>query len=753
MRHAGGMPDYGHPLRFGVFITPSYTPAQAVVDAAIHAENVGFDLVSFQDHPYQPSFYDTWTLLSYIAARTSTIELAGNVLNLPLRHPAVLARSAASLDLLTGGRVALGLGAGAFWDAIEALGGPRRTPGQAVDALIEAVEIIREIWDTATPGPVRVDGDHYRVYGAKRGPAPAHNVPIWLGAYRPRMLRTVGRIADGWLPSLSYLKDGDLRRGNDTIDAAATHAGRDPHEIVRLLNVGTNNSAAELTNLALADGVSTFIVAADDPATMDYFATEVIPQVREAVADGRSGSRTKTGAPLRSASHRAKRKPGINYDAVPPPLRARALEPADAGFGRYTAGYVRGGNPGLVLRPAASDEVSDAVRFASNNREVPLGIFSAGHGISGRSLNQGGIVIDVGALQNISVLDDEKGLVRIEPGARWVEVARALGPYQRALTSGDYGGVGVGGLATAGGIGFFARQYGLTIDHLTAVEIVLADGSQVRADATVEPDLFWAVRGAGANFGIVTAFEFHTPQVTTVAFAQLAFDATDTAVFLQRWSDAIISAPRTVSGEIIIGGTDARGRQFARAMLLINEPDEDRVIAALQPIAQIAPLVDQQIAMTTYPQIMDAFFRDTPQQSRGEPLSHSGLARELTPELATEIAALLHAGASYFLQIRSLGGATSDIAPEATAFGWRDANFSIAAMGTKRSRLDQWWPRLLPHMQGMYLNFETDTGPETLARAFPPTTLARLRELKRRYDPTGLFRDNFFIDPTVNHAE
>src|SRR4051794_40078275 len=183
------MPDYGHTLEFGTFVTPGNDPASTPVALAELSERLGYDLATFQDHPYQPAFLDTWTLLSYVAARTERIHLAGNVLNLPLRPPAVLARAAASLDLLSGGRFELGLGAGGFWDAIEAMGGRRLTPGQSVDALSEALDIIRGIWDTESRDRLVVEGTHYQVTGAKRGPAPAHDIDIWLGALKPRMLR------------------------------------------------------------------------------------------------------------------------------------------------------------------------------------------------------------------------------------------------------------------------------------------------------------------------------------------------------------------------------------------------------------------------------------------------------------------------------------------------------------------------------------------------------------------------------------
>jgi alkanesulfonate monooxygenase SsuD/methylene tetrahydromethanopterin reductase-like flavin-dependent oxidoreductase (luciferase family) len=291
------MPDYGHELSFGTFITPQNQRPDVTVALAQLTERAGLDLVTFQDHPYQSAFLDTWTLLSWVAAQTETVRVSGNVLNLPLRHPAVLARSAASLDLLSGGRFELGLGAGAFWDAIAALGGPRRTPGQGVDALKEAIEIIRAIWNPGERRGVYLDGDHYSLNGAKRGPEPAHDIEIWLGAVKPRMLRLTGQKADGWLPSLSYLTLEQVDRSNAIIDEAATEAGRDPREIRRLVNIegvfaDSNHGflqgppeqwVEELLPFVLERGFSTFILWADDPRAIEVYGHEVAPALREAV--------------------------------------------------------------------------------------------------------------------------------------------------------------------------------------------------------------------------------------------------------------------------------------------------------------------------------------------------------------------------------------------------------------------------------------------------------------------------------------
>jgi alkanesulfonate monooxygenase SsuD/methylene tetrahydromethanopterin reductase-like flavin-dependent oxidoreductase (luciferase family) len=294
------MSDYGHNLLFGTFTTPIAKPATHAVEMAVVADRAGIDLVTFQDHPYQPTFHDTWTLLSYVASRTKNVHVVGNVLNMPLRNPAVLARSAASLDLLSGGRVELGIGAGAFWDAIEAMGGPRYTAGQSIEALEESIEIMREIWATDKPGPVKVDGRYHRVYGAKRGPAPVHKIGIWVGAYKPRILRMTGRIADGWLPSLAYLQRGpaELTEMNKYIDEGAEQAGRDPKEIRRLLNIGgqfgqqnrgllqgpPQQWAEQLAEITLTYGISGYILMVDDEMTLERYAAEVAPATRELVA-------------------------------------------------------------------------------------------------------------------------------------------------------------------------------------------------------------------------------------------------------------------------------------------------------------------------------------------------------------------------------------------------------------------------------------------------------------------------------------
>ena len=296
------MGDYGHDLSFGIFVTPKADTAGHVLRLARRAEAAGLDWVSVQDHPYQPAFLDAWTLLTAIAATTERVSVFPNVVNLPLRPPAVLARAVASLDILSGGRAELGIGTGAFWEAIAAMGGPRRSPRESVQALREAIAVIRALW---TPGRgARLAGEHYSLAGAKPGPFPVHDVGIWVGGYKERMLRLTGELAGGWLPSSPYAPPERLAAMNAVIDAAAAEAGRPPAAVRRIYNIagsfdGSGGAflqgppkvwAEQLAGLALDEGMSGFVLMVDDAATLERFAAEVAPAVRDLVAAERASA-------------------------------------------------------------------------------------------------------------------------------------------------------------------------------------------------------------------------------------------------------------------------------------------------------------------------------------------------------------------------------------------------------------------------------------------------------------------------------
>ncbi|MFY1671616.1 LLM class flavin-dependent oxidoreductase [Plantactinospora sp. WMMB334] len=460
------------------------------------------------------------------------------------------------------------------------------------------------------------------------------------------------------------------------------------------------------------------------------------------------------GRPHRSGPALAQRVPGIGYDAVPASLAGRAIEPGDREHRAVSSTYLRGGNPGLVLRPRTVAEVVDAIAFARDHRDIPLGIRSAGHGISGRSTNRDGLVISVGAMNSLEVLDASRRLVRIEPGRTWKQVAHSLVSHGWALGSGDYGGVGVGGLATAGGIGLISRRHGLTVDHVKAVELVLADGTPVRTSDTENPDLFWAVRGAGANFGIATAFEFETSVVGEVGYAKLTLVSSDIEASLYRYGQIASQAPRDTT-VFLVTGRARRGQWVISLYAVVDNPDPDIVVARLTPFLELGQLVRQHALMTGYPGVMDNAVDIGPsgQQGFGEPVSRSAFVPTLTRQFAREAAELLSTDLVYFFELRAMGGAISDVPSDAMAFSHRTPHFQLTAMSSSDDRLMAEWDKLRPHFDGLYLSFETDRHPERLLDAFPAPVLERLRRLKAEYDPTNLFRDNFNIAPAPLASE
>ncbi|SRR6266487_2518830 len=300
----------GGPL-FGISITPTAQNPQLIFDQARLADDLNLYMVSVQDHPYNAAFFDTWTLLSALGSVTQHVRLMPNVVNLPLRPPAVLAKSAATLDILTNGRFEMGLGAGAFWEGVVAYGGPQRSPGQAVDALVEAMQVMRALWQPAGPRQqaVSFSGKYYQLNEAQPGPVPRHSIGIWLGALGPRMLHITGQLADGWIPSSSYIPPGDILPRQDAIDEAAQQAGRSPAAIHRAYNVmgiilrpGAPQTRARRPGIIVGpishwvdeltryyrdlrmDSFHFWPHAGEEEAQIRLFAEEVVPAVRKNLA-------------------------------------------------------------------------------------------------------------------------------------------------------------------------------------------------------------------------------------------------------------------------------------------------------------------------------------------------------------------------------------------------------------------------------------------------------------------------------------
>ena len=221
---------------FGLSITPYSSNVDSIFKLAKTADDLGLDIIGIQDHPYNGSFFDTWTLISALAASTKRIRYFSDVSDLPMRPPAILAKTAATLDIITKGRIELGLGTGAFWDAIQSWGGSRRTPGEAVTAYEEALQVIRLIWNYGK-GRSRVSfpGKYYQLENAQAGPSPYHKMSIWTGGVGPRMMSVIGKLTDGWVVPLSTNMSGnEIKIRQKMIDESARKNGRSPQSIRRI---------------------------------------------------------------------------------------------------------------------------------------------------------------------------------------------------------------------------------------------------------------------------------------------------------------------------------------------------------------------------------------------------------------------------------------------------------------------------------------------------------------------------------------
>ncbi|GII51765.1 N5,N10-methylene tetrahydromethanopterin reductase [Planotetraspora thailandica] len=298
------MADYGAPLRFGLSVTPDAENLSDIIELTRAVEEAGLDLIAIQDHPYQPAYFDTWTLITHLAAHTSRIRFIPDVLNLALRPPAMLAKAAVTLDVLSGGRFDLAVGAGGYAPLVEGMGGTGLTGGALVAAAAESVQILRHAVDAALNNrAVTFSGAHHQVRGFHLGPAPAHRIPVWVGGLRPKMLALTGRYADGWIcPINTGLPPEKVPEAQRIIDTAASEVGRQPQDVRRLYNIlgsigphvggpGLNGPVElwvdTLTEWVVDLGFDSMIFwpAAPSADQVRLFADEVVPQVRQRVAE------------------------------------------------------------------------------------------------------------------------------------------------------------------------------------------------------------------------------------------------------------------------------------------------------------------------------------------------------------------------------------------------------------------------------------------------------------------------------------
>lgn len=411
------------------------------------------------------------------------------------------------------------------------------------------------------------------------------------------------------------------------------------------------------------------------------------------------------------------------------------------------------GRPSHVLRPRNVDEVRAGVRFASD-AGLALAIRGGGHGFQGFGTNDGGVVIDLRHLATVEIVDAERRLVRIGGGATWGPVATSLAAHGLAISSGDTRSVGVGGLTLGGGIGWKVRKYGLALDSLVGAEVVTADGEVVHASTDHHPDLFWALRGGGGNFGIVTAFEFLAQPTTDVFHGKLTFPAAEADAVLRGWAEYLRSAPEDLTSLVNLANPLAGGPKApVEIRVTFDGDDPDRAAQALDPIRALGTVLEADVALTPY--------SDTLVEGMIPPpglrfLTRSAFVNAQSASDALRILAEVSTSAgSPVFAVRSIGGAVARVPNDATAFAHRQAELVIVSLTAgpepvveaARPALESLWARLAPHVTGAYANFLTSAGAAEVAAIYPARTRERLARVKNRYDPANLFSGNHNIRP------
>ncbi len=428
---------------------------------------------------------------------------------------------------------------------------------------------------------------------------------------------------------------------------------------------------------------------------------------------------------------------------------ATILSPDDDGFAAAVGVYA-GDPPALVVRVASEEDVAAAVRYAVASG-LGVAVRSGGHGGPMFSPGADRLLIDLAGLNSVSV--DGSGVTTIGPGAVWADVASALQPSGFAVSSGDTANVGVGGLALGGGIGLLVRRDGLTIDNLLAARVVTAAGDLVTASADENPELFWALRGGGGNFGVVTSFTVQAHPLDGVLHAALTVDPEQLVGFLRAWRDAMRAAPDEVNATFTIAPLGPTGPVVHELQAVWAGADSTEGRAALAPLLALPGVLSSEVTATGYREILI----ELPEPPAGAPMPTFAGRNSLVADFddATIDAALAvraQLGPSVFA-VRYLGGRFSRVSPDATAFAARDSEAVVniveilppgapVASGPLGAAWDAAGFR-----PSQYGNFTTETGAAVVATMYPHATMTRLRAVKKQYDPENVFSSNLNVVP------
>ncbi|TDN92367.1 FAD-binding oxidoreductase [Microbacterium sp. BK668] len=431
------------------------------------------------------------------------------------------------------------------------------------------------------------------------------------------------------------------------------------------------------------------------------------------------------------------------------------LAAEDQGWDAARNSHAGLGRPDVIVRVDSLDDVSEAVRFAAaGHREVV--VRAGGH--SAWCTLDDGVLVDLTALDSVEVVEDPDGgaLVRIGGGARWGDVARVLSDRGLGISSGDTASVGVGGLTLGGGIGLMVRAWGLAADQLVGAQLVTAQGEVVEVTDASHPDLLWALRGGGGNFGIVTRFDFRAHDLSGVVLAELGVSGNARPI-LAALRDVLADAPRELTVTFMdVPAMDPNAPAGASIVAVWAGSDEEALRAALAPLLTVEGVVLNDLAARVYPDILLDHPVPEPEQQMPGFLGGNTLLPELDDDAIDALVSFRESTPASVLLLRSLGGAFGDVPQDATPFPARNATwfamagaFDIPGLvdDAQRARLEEAWAAIEARGAGVYGNFSTTTDPAFAERMYPAGTMARLAAVKATWDPRNVFARNHNVVP------
>jgi len=457
------------------------------------------------------------------------------------------------------------------------------------------------------------------------------------------------------------------------------------------------------------------------------------------------------------------RRKGSSQKARIKGFRGELIQPTDAVYdlARRVHNQLIDKRPRLIARCRDVTDVTTALRFGAKNKML-VAIRGGGHSGPGWGTCDDGLVIDLSLMKGIRVNPDER-TVRVEAGCVWGDVDRATHAYGLATPGGFVSTIGVAGLTLGGGIGYLTRRYGLTIDNLLAVEMVLADGRFVTANSKENTDLFWAVRGGGGNFGVATSFEFRLHPVSDVQFGPTLWALEEAGAVLRGYRDVIKDAPEYLSGFFAFL-TVPPSPMFPEhlhhkkicGVIWCSTGSSQETEQSLKPIQSVGRPLLHHIGTVPFPEVQSLF----------DPLFAPGLQRYVRADNFTElsdeaIARHVEYGSKTptmlsTMHLYPLNGAPQRVGKNDTAYSFRDALFAELIVGvdpdpanaeTIASWCKDYWEALHPFSAGgAYVNFMMDEGEERIEATYRDN-YRRLRQIKKEYDPTNFFRVNQNIRP------